>query len=179
MTGLAHRSLRTDTLAHGRRARYVAGCRCDLCRAANRNYARKRLHAQKDGDWNGLVDAGKARAHLMSLSRAGVGRRAVAAATDVALTVIADVRSGKKRRIRARTERLILGVTPAMASDRALVKPGRTYQRIKHLVEEEGFSKAELARRLGYRRPALQFRRQRMTARNVARVEALYQRLTT
>lgn len=179
MSALASRGLRTDTLAHGRRARYVAGCRCDLCRAANRNYARKRLHAQKDGDWNGIVDATEARRHLLWLSRQGVGRRAVHAASDVALTVIAGVRDGTKTQIRARTERKILAVTPDMVSDRALVKPGRTYQRIKHLVEEEGFSKAELARRLGYRSPALQFRRTRMTARNVARVEALYQRLTT
>lgn len=179
MTTLAARGLRTDTLAHGRRARYVAGCRCDVCRAANRNYARRRLQAQREGDWNGLVDAGPARAHLLSLSRAGVGRRAVAAASDVALSVIAAVRSGEKTQIRARTARRILAVTAAMVSDHAIVGPGRTHQRIKHLVEEEGFTKAELARRLGYARPALQFNRRRMTARNVARVERLYQRLMT
>lgn len=177
MTTLASRGLRTDTLAHGRRARYTAGCRCDVCRAANRNYARKRLAAQRDGDWNGLVDAGPARAHLRRLSRAGVGRRAVAAASDVALTVISDVRAGRKTQIRARTERRILAVTPAMVSDRALVKPGRTFERIE-LLRDEGFSKAELARRLGYATPALQFKHGRMTARNVARVERLYQRLT-
>lgn len=174
MSTLVDRGLRLDQLAHGRRARYTAGCRCDLCRAANRNYARKRLRAQREGDWNGLVDAGPARAHLLSLSRAGVGRRAVAAASDVAITVIQKVRSGEKTLIRARTERRLLAVTADMASDRALVKPGRTYQRIKHLVEQEGFSKAEIARRLGYATPALQFNRHRMTARNVARVERLY-----
>lgn len=175
---LADRGLRTDTLAHGRRARYVAGCRCDLCRTANRNYARRRLHERRAGDWNGLVDAGAARAHLVKLSRQGVGRRAVAAATDVALRVISDVRSGRKARIRARTERKILAVTPACASDGAYVKAGRT-QRLIDLLLDEGYTKAELARRMGYATPALQFRPHRMTARNVARVEALYRRLTT
>lgn len=175
---LAARGLRTDTLAHGRRARYVAGCRCELCTAANRNYARKRGQAQRDGDWNGLVPASRARAHLLRLSRRGVGRRAVAAATDVALTVICDIRSGGKQQIRARTERKILAVTTAAVSDHALVKPGRTAQYIEAL-QDEGFTKAELARRLGYANPALQFRPQRMTARNVARVESLYRRLTT
>ena len=119
MTALAQRGLRTDTLAHGRRARYVAGCRCDLCRAANRNYARKRLHAQKDGDWNGLVDAAEARAHLRRLSRLGVGRRAVHAASDVALTVIQDVRDGTKTQIRARTARKRLN-RPAASSGELL-----------------------------------------------------------
>ena len=114
----------------------------------------------------------------MSLSRAGVGKRAVAAASDVCMTVLTNIRTGKKAQIRARTERRILAVTPAMASDRALVKSGRTFRLIAKL-KDEGFSKAELARRLGYRNEALQFKRNRMTARNVARVENLYRSLTT
>jgi hypothetical protein len=159
------------------RLRYLAGCRCTLCRRANSNYERNRAAARKKGDWNGIVDAASARAHLMSLSRAGVGKRAVAAATDVGITVLTDVRTGAKTRIRARTSRKILAVTPAMASDQARVKAGRSHRLIAALVEE-GYSKAELARRLGYARPALQFKRTRMTARNVARVEALHRRLT-
>ena len=164
--------------AHGRRARYVAGCRCALCTAANRNYARHRLEAQREGDWNGLVPAQKAREHMVRLSKLGVGRRAVAAATDIADSVLARIRTGRKSRIRARTERRILAVTPAMTSDRALIAPGRTFTLIESLCAE-GFSKAELARRLGYAGPALQFNPRRMTARNVARVEALHRRLTT
>ncbi len=178
MIGLAERGLNTDTIAHGRRARYVAGCRCELCTTANRNYARKRSRAQREGDWNGLVPASRARSHLLSLSRRGVGRRAVTAATDIADSVLHRIRQGTKLQIRARTERLILAVTPLVVADRALVKQGRTQQRIAELVEE-GYSKAELARRLGYASPALQFKRHRMTARNVARVEALYRSLTT
>jgi hypothetical protein len=94
------------------------------------------------------------------------------------MTVLQDIRTGKKRQIRARTARKILAVTPAMVSDGALVKPGRTFRLIDELLEE-GFSKAELARRLGYRNQALQFSRRRMTARNVARIERLYRSLTT
>lgn len=178
MNGLAHRGLRVEEIAHGRRARYVAGCRCELCRTANRNYARKRAKAQREGDWNGLVPADRARAHLLSLSRKGVGRRAVAAATDIADSVLHKIRQGTRRKIRARTERLILSVTAAAVSDRALVKPGRTAKLIE-LLQDEGYSKAELARKLGYAAPALQFKPHRMTARNVARVETLYRRLTT
>lgn len=184
MTALASRGLRpaADLAAekpHGTRLRYIAGCKCFQCRRANSDYERARKAARAAGDWNGLVSADKARAHMLSLSRAGVGKRAVAAATDICMTVLQDIRTGKKRQIRARTERKILAVTSQMVSDHALVKPGRTYQRIKHLVEEEGFTKAELARRLGYANGALQFKRTRMTARNVARVETLYRSLTT
>lgn len=183
MTALAERGLRPAAeLAadkpHGTRLRYIAGCKCFHCRRANSDYERERKAARLAGDWNGFVPADKARAHLMSLSRRGVGKRAVAAASDVCMTVIQDIRTGRKAQIRARTERRILAVTPAMASDRALVKPGRTFKLIEQLCEE-GFTKAELARRLGYRNEALQFRKDRMTARNVARVERLHRSLTT
>lgn len=163
---------------HGDRLRYIAGCRCFQCRRANSDYERQRKAARLAGDWNGFVPADRSRAHLMSLSRRGVGKRAVQAASDVCMTVLTDIRTGKKKQIRARTERRILAVTPAMVSDRALVKPGRTHQLIEQLVEE-GFTKTELARRLGYRNQALQFRKHRMTARNVARVERLHRSLTT
>jgi hypothetical protein len=183
MTDLASRGLRPVAelgaeRPHGTRLRYLAGCKCFECRRSNSDYERERAKARAAGDWNGFVSADKARAHLMSLSHRGVGKRAVAAASDVALSVLTEIRTGRKQQIRARTERKILAVTPAMASDRALVKPGRTFRLIAAL-KDEGFSKAELARRLGYRNGALQFQANRMTARNVARVENLYRSLTT
>ncbi|HMU15854.1 MAG TPA: hypothetical protein PKC95_00285 [Thauera aminoaromatica] len=183
MSTLASRGLRPAAeLAadkpHGTRLRYIAGCKCFQCRRANSDYERSRKAARLAGDWNGFVSADRARAHLMSLSRRGVGKRAVQSASDVALSVLTEIRTGRKQRIRARTERKILAVTPAQASDRALVKPGRTHQLIEQLVEE-GFTKRELARRLGYASPALHFQPKRMTARNVARVERLHRSLTT
>jgi hypothetical protein len=183
MTSLTVRGLRPAAelgadRPHGDRLRYMAGCRCFQCRRANSDYERQRKAARLAGDWNGLVPANRSRAHLMSLSRVGVGKRAVAAASDVCMTVLQDIRTGKKTQIRARTERRILAVTAAMASDSALVKPGRTFQLIDRL-RDEGFTKTELARRLGYANEALQFNPHRMTARNVARVESLYRRLTT
>lgn len=183
MSALTERGLRPiEELAadkpHGTRLRYIAGCKCTPCRRANSDYERQRRAARAAGDWNGLVSAERAREHLRSLSKRGVGKRAVAAASDVCMTVLQDIRTGRKAQIRARTERKILAVTRDMASDHALVRPGRTFQLIDQLIEE-GFSRAELARRLGYRNGALQFRRRRMTARNVARIERLHRSLTT
>lgn len=163
---------------HGVRLRYMAGCRCDACRKANSAYENERQKARRRGDWNGIVPADRARAHLQALSRQGVGRRAVQACTDIADTVLSEIRTGRKAHIRARTERLILGVTKAQAADHALIS-GRKSARLIALLLEEGYTQKFLARRLGYKHPALQFNQDRITVRNAARVERLYRELTT
>lgn len=182
MSALAKRGLRpaaelATRRTHGDRLFYIAGCRCDDCRRANADYERMRKAARAAGDWNGLVDSTRARAHLVSLSKRGVGKRAVAAASDVCMTVLQDIRTGKKKRIRARTERKVLAVASTMMSDGALVRSARALRLIKRL-KEEGFTKRDLARRLGYRNDALQFSGPYMTLRNLARIERLYRSLT-
>ena len=162
----------------GTRLRYMAGCRCADCRKANSSYESSRQRARRAGDWNGIVDAAAAHAHMRKLSRHGVGRRAVRAATDIADTVLRDIRSGRKQRIRARTSRLILAVTREQASDRALIPAARTWKLINELLEE-GYAVAQLVARLGYRSRALQFGERRVTVRNAARVERLHRELTT
>lgn len=92
--------------------------------------------------------------------------------------MIHEIKNGDRRRIRARTERKILAVTPAMRADRSFVPAVVAWHLINKLLEE-GFSKAGLAKLLGYRSPALQLRRNRITARNERRVITLYRRLTT
>ena len=49
---------------HGTRSRYVSGCKCVPCRAANSRYQSGRFYAIRDGDWNGFVNAATARAWL-------------------------------------------------------------------------------------------------------------------
>jgi hypothetical protein len=165
---------------HGDRLRYLGGCRCADCRRANCEYEKQRAAARKAGDWNGIVDAAPARAHLAKLSRLGVGRRAVSAATDVADTVLQEIRSGRKRRIRARTERKILAVTKACASDHALVSARRTWRLLNQLLEE-GYTRTFIAAELGSqaKRPALQVSREFVLARTAHQVETLHRRLTT
>lgn len=160
---------------HGTRLRYLAGCKCFHCRRANSDYERERQAARAAGDWNGFVDASAARAHLRKLARRGVGKRMVASVSDVALSVLQDVRSGRKRRIRARTERKILAVTTAARGDKALVPAGPTWERIEWLLSE-GFTKGRIALELGRKTRALQINRHRVTVRNAAKVEALWRR---
>jgi hypothetical protein len=169
MSGIAEVS--PDRFQHGTRARYVAGkCRCDECRTANREYARSRLKAEP----NGLVDAGPARGHLLELSAQGVGRRAVAAACDVALSVVADVRTGRKTRIRAETARRILGVDAGARADHSLVSARETRKLITEL-RHAGLTKQEIAQRLGSMAltPSLQLTRPKVTAVNALKVRRL------
>lgn len=132
--------------AHGDRLRYLGGCRCDLCRKANSTYERARQIARRAGDWNGIVPAAKARAHMLVLQKQGLGRRTIADVTDIAETVLVGIRAGTRTNIRARTERLILGVTNDMAADHANVQASPSWKLINELLRA-GFTKVSLARR--------------------------------
>jgi hypothetical protein len=161
-----------DRYAHGTRSRYVKGCRCDECRKANTDYANARTKAVDD--FNGLVDAAPAREHLLALSKAGVGKRAVQAACDVALSVIEKVRTGKRAQLRARTARRILAVDAAAIADHALVLAWGTRADLRELLRL-GLTKTEIAARLGSEAavPALQLKAAHVTAINALKVTKL------
>lgn len=161
---------------HGSRQRYVAGCRCLLCKAANARYETTRAKDRTSGRWNDLVPAKAARKHILKLSAQGVGRRALAAASDVAERVIANIRSGKQVNVRRSTEERLLAISNQAPSDGALIRANVAWRQIKRLLAE-GFSKAELARRLGYQSPSLQLGKKRIRARTAARVDRLFRML--
>jgi hypothetical protein len=167
-----------ESYPHGTRARYSgARCRCDDCRRANTAYERERAKARAAGDWNGLVDAGRVREHMRKLSAAGVGRRKIADISGVAETVLQDIRNGSKTKIRARSERAILAVTAeAGLDDQTLLAGQVAHRQIAELVAL-GFTRAELARRLGHRAPALQYKTTKLRARTIARIDRLYREL--
>lgn len=222
-----------DRLKHGTRGRYVAGCRCDDCRASNTRAYHERMARAKelaaalnpgppDGTvakrkgagqvmerprcpgiprvgscpygsglradsvggicsrcremlaWNGLVDAGRARRHLAKLSRAGVGTKSVSLACDVSRTILVEIQQGRKKQIRATSEKRILAVTAGAAADGAQISAAATWKILDGLLER-GWTRTELARRLGSRSdaPALQVRRDRVLARTALAVERL------
>lgn len=163
---------------HGVRLRYLGGCRCLKCRMANSNYETSRLKARASGDWNGIVDAAPARRHIKKLSIQGVGYKQVAAAASVSTNITFGIRSGRRKRARARTVRKICAVTVKCRGDGALIPGARAWQRIGKLLEE-GYSKAEIARMLGYKTPKLQLRRDVITVKSDAAVAKLYRRLMT
>ena len=154
--------------AHGQPCRLRAHLRKDskggVCRAC-----RERLI------WNGIVSADRARAHLLALSRAGIGRNAVAAASDISRTVLHAIRTGRKIQIRAATERSILGVDAGARADHSLVPARNTWRRVRGLLAE-GFTRTSIARQLGSRAktPALQLGHNQVLAITALKVERLF-----
>lgn len=163
---------------HGTRVRYMSGCKCMLCRAANSRYETERLAASKRGEHGHIIDAGRACSHIRKLSHQGVGYKSVAATSGVGDSIVFGIRTGKRQRIRATTERRILAVDADARADHSLVDARKTWQLINRLLAE-GFTQTELARRLGSKAkvPALQMKFDRVTAKNAAKVERLYRRL--
>lgn len=117
------------------------------------------------------MSAAKARRHIEKLSKAGVGRRTIQDISGVGDTTLQEVKSGKKTRIRARTEKAILEVTAEATTCARLVDPGDLLQRLDALRLAHGWTRRELARRFGFKSNVCQFNPLRMTAENVHRVE--------
>lgn len=158
------------------------------CPGVNGQPCPKNAHLRKDSKggvcgtcrpklvWNGLVDAEPARRHLRWLSRRGVGRRSVAAASDVGDTTLSEIISGTKKQIRKETADRILAVTRAALGDWTIVPAEKTWKAIRWLLSE-GFTKTSLARRLGYESPALQIKKDFVLAKTEAKVLRLYRLL--
>jgi hypothetical protein len=125
--------------------------------------------------WNGTVDSDQARAHIIALGRRGVGYKAVSDACGVSRTILMEVRAGRKKTIRATTEKRILGVDKGAVADGALI-PALPSRRLLQSLVARGFTKTELARRLGSKskHPALQFKRRRIEARSALKIARLY-----
>lgn len=156
---------------HGTRQRYVGGCRCVPCRAANSRYATRRVVRRQAGDWNGIVPADRARAHVLALGLVGVGYKSVARAARVSINAMAKIRSGQKRQIRGRTERKILAVDESAIAGGALVDARPAWKKINALIKR-GFTRVQIAEWLG-KKLSLQLGRKRMTAKNALAVEQM------
>lgn len=216
-----------DRFTHGTRARYVCGCRCAPCRAANTLYARDcaarakarateaassagaprrpcagvagapcpfatRLRKDSTGDlcakcrvrraFAGLVSSDAARAHLLQLAAVGVGKRAVHDACDVPMSMLHEIRLGRKPHIRVETERRILEVDAGAIADHATVPAGETWRMLGELLAL-GIPKYRLARLLGSQanrsRPSLQIRPGRVLAKTEQRVRRLHREMAT
>jgi hypothetical protein len=161
---------------HGTRLRYIAGCHCDDCREANTAYERMRGKLRREGKGDFLVDAHRVRTHLNRLSAAGIGYKAVADIAGVSKTSLMNIRSGSKTRLRTSTAQRVLAVTREAVGPASLVDAGPTWKLIEKLLKQ-GFTKGALALRLGRKVPALQMRRDKITAKTQQRVVRMYREI--
>ena len=169
---------------HGSYVKYVVEkCRCEPCRVANRAYERRRVRAihRPDETWQPYVDADPAREHIAWLRTCGVGLKTVACLSGVphgALSklVYGDTVRGPSKRIRPATEKKILAVMPFHATGAQKVPAGHTWRLLNELLAK-GWTKGELARRLGNQSPALQIGRDLVRASTARAVERLHAEL--
>lgn len=166
------------TKPHGQRARYMAGCRCLLCRAAHARYNADCERRVRSGITNKIVPADRAREHLLQLSKLCIGRRAVRAATDIAESILQQIAQGKRLRIRQETERRILAVDRSARSDHSLVDAAPSWKILDELIER-GYSKAQIARWLGKKTANLQLSRRKILACQAGQVQRLYAKVQT
>lgn len=143
-----------------------------LCRAANSSYETGRAALRRQGLVNGIISAKRAQAHLVKLSKMGIGRRAVHAASGVNKSIIRLIRKGTRTHIRKNTERRILAVTISAARPHTVISAARVWALIKKLLKS-GFSKRALAMRLGYKN-SLQLNENRVIAKNAVKVFRFY-----
>jgi hypothetical protein len=163
---------------HGKRGTYVLGCRCTACSEANKAYGRAVYQAHKAGRFDPIIDAAPAREHIRKLSRAGVGYKLLADSARLAYTVVFKIKSGDSERARESTVKRILAVSIDCRSDFALVSARSTWILINKLIEE-GFTREFLARELGLKGGVLHIRRYRIRLKTRARIERLFERLTS
>jgi hypothetical protein len=164
---------------HGVRARYNAGCRCDLCRAVNNAYEKRRNKLRHTFDYNGLVPADISRAYLKRLSRQGIGRHSVAAVSGISGSILYGIITGERRNCRARTERRILAVDPRVArAGGSLVPAQPAWHKLDQLIRD-GYTRSFLAGLLGSKAktPQLQLRRDWITYANAVAVDKLVLRI--
>jgi len=95
--------------------------------------------------WNGLVSAEKSKNRLLKFSAQGVGRRVIGAISGVALTVLADVKSGKKKQVRANTEKAILAIDFSDLPPKSLEK----VRALDRIAEAQELSDIDIQSRIG------------------------------
>lgn len=160
-------------MTHSQRSTYLRGCRCSECREANRVYAIR----QRRTNETRKVSATRARNHLLKLAAEGVGSKAAADASDITRFTIVRIRSARTTLIRRRTSEAILKLTKEAVADRGLIRRERLDEILSELLEE-GFTKAEIKRRMGYKGAALPFMAgERIQARSLMRIEKFHRKV--
>jgi len=165
----------------GTRSGYTAGCRCDACRIAHRDYNREWLRKEArirygiEERVEQTVDAAEAREHLLWLSSQGIGRRQVAKHARLVPSTIQKITSGQRTRIYRETADRILAVNLSQRPGNAHVDATRTWQQINELLDA-GWSKARIARHLTGRQTtlSLQLHRDRVTLRTARTIDELW-----
>lgn len=157
----------------GTRAKYISGCRCVKCRAANSAYQCERERRRAAGESNPLVDAAPAREHIRSLSKQGIGYKTVAEYSGVGKSTLFQIAKGERVQVRRNTLDAILAVDRSCYSAGTLLPANEVWKQIKWM-RTEGFTDREIARRAGIRCGHLQIGSKRVTGKTAVAIDKVY-----
>lgn len=173
---------------HGTRAGYRDGCRCEPCRQADREYARRRYRLKAYGRWQPFTDATPVREHVRQLMACGIGAARVAALAQVPRSSVGHLLYGDpargeapSRRIRTATAKRLLAVrfSEAYLAPGTAIEAAGTRRRLQALMAT-GWSGRSLAKQLAME-PGHLHRilggRPAVTAATARRVRELYDRM--
>lgn len=169
--------------SHGTRARYNApnSCRCDACRAAGKQYRTRRALAEL-ADAPSMVDATRAREHLLNAQANGVPVRTMAARTGLNESTLQEIRCGRRTRTsRATSDRILTTSIRPEKKSYVEVDATGTVRRLRALATL-GWSTREIAARAGVsHKAAAQARRGAATVKATTRdrIAAVYRSLLT
>lgn len=165
--------------AHGTHVKYVIDrCRCEECREANRTYERQRHRENAERAFGArppvFVDAADTRAHLFTLSAAGIGPLQVQRLAGVGKTAQWKIRSRRVLRCLPETEQAILGITTdAHVFMRSKMDAAPAHAIVRELLEL-GHTKTTISLALGNKSTALQLGKERVTLRTLRRLEVIH-----
>jgi transcriptional regulator with XRE-family HTH domain len=141
---------------HGTRAGYRGGCRCEPCRRADREYARRRYRLKAYGQWQPFTDAAPVREHVRRLMSLGIGAARVGDLAKVPHSSVGRLLYGRpghgeppSRRVRTAAAQRLLAVrfSEASLAPGVAVDAAGTRRRLRALVAV-GWSGRALAARL-------------------------------
>lgn len=163
---------------HGTTARYnYHRCRCPECKEAQRLYSARRR--RNNPHPNRLVSAKRVARHLRKLHRYEIGLRSLSDITGMSFPYLGAVRSGKRRRVRLQTERMILSITREAYAGGARIPSGPTAKRLRRL-RREGFTYNKLGEQLNLWPETLMKivnRKKTVRASTQMKVEKFYRRI--
>jgi hypothetical protein len=177
----------TTERPHGYARYKLDGCRCYVCGFAVSQYNDQRERSIAYGTWQPFVDAEPVRAHLKTLSEAGIGRRRVTELTGVSGSTLKKILYGRPGAGCAPTARirpeiaakiLAVGPSPDALAGHALVDATGTLRRLQAMIRR-GWPQLHLAARLGMtpQNFSTMLGFNQVTAAKARAVRDLYQRL--
>lgn len=97
--------LNSSLLRHGSTTAYQRGCRCELCKAANRGYMRSYRGGLKPA-----IYADPPTAHVRALLESGWKQADLARASGISYRTISTISNSRVKRVRSKTANALLAI---------------------------------------------------------------------